>query len=210
MDKRGLKVGLVGVPGSGKTTLATKLAGCVRERLGFKVVSLVQEYARTYIGRYGLPGDIWEQRRILEKQIAEEDRVANCDVMITDCPYPIGWLYSLDLCDFNNPKDCMQLSDLFSRMCKLNVGYRYDLIMHLPPVLDPVADGVRAEYQFEQAWRWKFDSDLQFVFRQFPPRKFELLNVELPGGWDKMPDLERRNFVGKERLEMALELISGL
>lgn len=204
---RPLLVGLTGVPGAGKTTLSTKLAGSLRDQVGVKVVSLVQEYARSYISRYGVPTKLWEQVRILEKQIAEEERVMNCDVLVTDSPYPLGFLYSMDLRNPLDPKDTILFNDLFKMMTKYGEGHRYDLILHLPPILEPVRDGVRIDQQFDPQWRLKADSDIRFIFRLFPPKKFETLDVELPSTWHSLSDLERRREIGSLRLVKALDLI---
>lgn len=197
-----------GTPGSGKTTLCTKLAGVVRERLGIPVVSLVQEYARTYISRYGVPKDMWEQIRILRKQLAEEDRVLDCDILFTDSPYQLGLLYAMDLPRTADEKGTLAFNDLFKMMAKANLGHHYDLVLHLPPVLKPVQDGVRAEHQFDHDWRVRADQDIRFIFRLFPPREFLVLEPTLPENWDRMSDLEQRRRLGELRVDMAVEHIA--
>jgi GTPase SAR1 family protein len=63
-----IKIGIVGVPGSGKTTLARALASKCRSIDRLKNVELVSEYARRYISKHGSISSMSEQYRILEKQ----------------------------------------------------------------------------------------------------------------------------------------------
>lgn len=94
-----IKVGVVGVPGSGKTTLARALASKCRTIDQLKNVELVSEYARRYLSKHGKITSVSEQYRILEKQSEWEDSVCNSklDIMITDSPIFLGFLYSCEL-----------------------------------------------------------------------------------------------------------------
>jgi nicotinamide riboside kinase len=89
-----LRVGICGVPGSGKTSLSRALAVACRGVDQLKHVELVNEYARRYISKHGQIESIFEQYRILEKQLEWEDSVCNdkLDIMITDSP--IFWVSS--------------------------------------------------------------------------------------------------------------------
>jgi nicotinamide riboside kinase len=172
-----IRVGFIGVPGAGKTTTSRALAGSIREHTNLKTVELVAEYARVYIHKYGIDS-IYDQVRILNKQIAEEDRYPEAtDLMITDSPIFLGLGYAIELREEGNPKHTMVINDLFKDMNKLNQVPRYDIIFHLPPVLKPVKDGIRAEHHFDDEWRRTADIRLQAMFHVFPPRKLITLQA---------------------------------
>lgn len=87
-----LRVGIIGVPGTGKTTLARGIVSKCRTLPDFKSVELVSEYARGYISKHGPVEAIWEQYRIMEKQIEWEDSVPDkVDVLVTDSPIHLGF-----------------------------------------------------------------------------------------------------------------------
>jgi len=167
-----IRVGITGVPGSGKTTLARSLSSKCRGEDQLKNVELINEYARRYISKHGLITSILEQYRILEKQCEWEDSVCNdnLDLMITDSPVFLGFLYCTEL-QKSNSKEIMFFNDIFKKMVKLNFPEsRYDIIFHLPPILKPVEDGVRAEEHFQDDWREKSDSMIVSIFQIFKPR----------------------------------------
>ena len=64
-----IRVGFTGVPGAGKTSTARALVSKLRSIEGFKRVELVQEYARRYISKHGSMTGLWEQYRIINKQV---------------------------------------------------------------------------------------------------------------------------------------------
>lgn len=174
---RVLRIGFIGVPGAGKTTTARALAGCIRRYTDFKTIELVQEYARTYINRYGKIENLTDQMRIFKKQLGEEDQYPQTiDVLVTDSPVFLGFGYSIELRREGDLKDTMMLNDLYKDMNKLNQIPRYDIIFHLPPVLKPVRDGVRSELQFSDEWRREADLRLLSIFYIFPPRKLITLH----------------------------------
>jgi len=169
-----IRVGITGVPGSGKTTLARSLSSKCRGEDQLKNVELINEYARRYISKHGLITSILEQYRILEKQCEWEDSVCNdnLDLMITDSPVFLGFLYCTELSK-SNSKEIMFFNDIFKKMVKLNFPEpRYDIIFHLPPFFKPVEDGVRAEEHFQDSWREKSDSMIISIFQIFKPRIF--------------------------------------
>jgi nicotinamide riboside kinase len=168
------KIGMTGVPGSGKSTLARAVAAGSRTTLGLDNVELVCEYARRYIAKYGNIESIMEQSRILEKQYEWESNVISndLDLLITDSPVHMGFLYVMDIRDPNNLKDTMYVNDIFKRMSKINCPPRYDIIFHLPPIWKPVTDGIRPDHHFEDGWRSEADFKIQFIFKLFPPKNF--------------------------------------
>lgn len=177
------RIGFVGVPGSGKTSTARALTAFCRQN-DFKNIELVSEYARRFIAKYGNPESLTDQYRITEKQVEWEESIPlQTDLMITDSPIFIGFLYALNIRDINSRKDTMYVNDLFKRLNKLNINCRYDIIFFLPPILKPVADGVRPELHFNEEWREKASNELKFIFSMFPSKNFVIL---------KEVDIEKR------------------
>jgi len=168
-----IRIGFVGVPGAGKTSTARLLAAQCRSIDGLKNVELCSEYARTYINKYGPITSIFEQYIILKKQISWEDSLSydNLELLITDSPIFLGFVYCLELKQ-DNIKDTMGLNNIFKEMNFLNIPNRYDIIFHLPPILKPVNDGIRAEHHFDDNWRNNTDYNIRFVFDMFKPKKF--------------------------------------
>jgi nicotinamide riboside kinase len=172
-----LRIGFTGVPGSGKTTLSRAIAARCRTIENLKHVELVQEYARRYIAKHGSITSIFEQYRILEKQLEWENSVCNekLDMMITDSPIFMGFNYCVDL-PKTNSKEIMFFNDIFKKMVKLNYPVaRYDIVFHLCPVLKPVDDGVRSEQQFDDSWRTRADLMIRSIMNIFKPVEFYTL-----------------------------------
>jgi nicotinamide riboside kinase len=169
-----IRIGFTGVPGSGKTTTAREVAARCRSINQLKKVELVSEYARRYISKHGFPDLIWEQYRIMQKQIEWEDSIPkdNLDVMITDSPVFVSLTYALDF-KISSTKDVMVVNDIFKFLTKLNFPTpRYDIIFHLPPVLKPIEDGVRPDLHFKDDWRLQTNSRIKSTFDIFRPVKF--------------------------------------
>jgi nicotinamide riboside kinase len=168
-----IRIGFMGVPGSGKTSTTRALAAICRRIDQVENVELVSEYARRYISKHGGIEEPWEQVRILNKQLEWEDTAASkADLIITDSPVHLGLAYSL-LFPRRTAKDLMLVNDMFSMLTKLDFPKpRYDVIFHLPPTLKHVADGVRAAEQFDDSWRRRMDERLCAVFTLLPPARF--------------------------------------
>ncbi len=166
------RIGFVGVPGSGKSAIARGVAASAFGRIG--KVELVSEYARRYITKYSNINNVFEQYRILQKQLEWEDVVPKdeVDVAITESPVHMGFLYAMEIRDPNNVKDTVYFNDIFKTMNKINCPRRYDIIFHLPPVWEPSRDGVRPDLHFDPNWRAESDSRIQFIFKLFPPKNF--------------------------------------
>ncbi|MDD5650483.1 MAG: AAA family ATPase [Candidatus Nanoarchaeia archaeon] len=156
------RIGISGIPGSGKTTLARALASACID----KHVELISEYARSYISKHRSIDTIWEQIIVTSKQIEWEDSVVQqADFMITDSPIYLGFLFAMDLVLFENPKDLIAYNYLFKRL--LNLNSRYDIIFHLDPSVEPKDDGVRPDLHFDAQWRQKSNTDLLGIFKMF-------------------------------------------
>jgi nicotinamide riboside kinase len=174
-----MRVGFSGGPGSGKSVLARRLAGSLVDT-PIKVVEMVPEYARRYINKYGPIEHVYEQMRILKKQLDWENSIPKeVELVISDSPIFLGWAYVMDLRKWGPrgelAKETLLVSDIFSEMNRLNSPKRYDVIFHLPPLLDPVDDGTREEGQLESNWLQKIDENLRAAFKIFPPIKFHVI-----------------------------------
>jgi nicotinamide riboside kinase len=172
-----IRVGFTGVPGAGKTSTARALAAFCRSNEKLKRVELISEYARRYITKYGPIDHLADQYKIMEKQTEWEDQVPkdNTDLIITDSPIHLGWLYVLEY-GLNRQKDIMYANDIFKKLNKANYPSRYDIVFHLPPKFEPVVDGVRPELHFDPTWRSEADAMIRFIFKQFKPKEFIVLN----------------------------------
>jgi len=176
-----LKIGLVGVPGSGKTTLSRAIAVACRGIDKLNHVELVSEYARRYISKYGSVNSILEQYRILQKQLEWENSVCNekLNIMITDSPVFLGFLYCIEL-PKTNIKEAMFFNDIFKEMVKLNYPTpRYDIIFHLNPILKPVDDGIRKIEQLDDSWREQSNILIKAVMTIFKPTQFLEINTPI-------------------------------
>lgn len=172
-----IRVGFAGVPGAGKTSTARGLASMCRSIDGINNIELSAEYARRYIAKYGKIEGVWEQFRILNKQLDWENSVGDVDMLITDGPVFMALVYA-QMLSMGTPKDIMCVNDLFSKMNKLNNPQpRYDIIFHLPPVLKPVQDGVRPASNFDPHWREQADKELQSVFQIFKSHLFHTVQA---------------------------------
>jgi nicotinamide riboside kinase len=152
-------IGITGVPGSAKTSLARALTAKMRTAadMQYRNVELVEEYAREYICNRGAPKFLWEQYNITRTQAEWEDRVpASVDYVITDSPLVLGLIYGEDLVDRANVKETQLLVDYFN-LVNRRAG-RYDLIIHMGTHYVPDVDGVRPEQHLDTAWRKKKDT----------------------------------------------------
>lgn len=174
-----IRVGFVGVPGSGKTTLARAVAAACRAEDKLRNVELVSEYARRYISKHGPVKHLWEQVRIMSKQIEWEDSVGNADIIICDSPVHIGFIYSLDLYNSSDKKQVMLMNDVYKMLNKENNPMRYNIIFHLDPILKPIKDGIRLDLHFNETWRKEKNEVIRVTFREiFKPRIYHVIIEE--------------------------------
>jgi len=167
-----IRIGLSGIPGSGKTTSTRAISSKLKN------VEVVSEYARRYISKHGNINSIYEQFRILQKQLDWENSVTNDKLkyLITDSPIFLGFIYCSEL-PKRDSKEIMFFIDTFKQLVKLNFPIpRYDLIIHLNPSKSPVNDGIRAEHQFNSEWRNKTNNLILSTYNIFPPKKLVIID----------------------------------
>jgi deoxyadenosine/deoxycytidine kinase len=157
------RIGISGIPGSGKTSLARALTSSCSLKVKTELVS---EYARQYLSKHYSIDSVWEQLRITDKQIEWENNIFDeVDIMITDSPIYLGFLYTIDLVDFSNPKDLIAYNDLFKKF--VSNQNRYDLIFYLHPVIEPINDGIRKNLHFDETWRKNANVMSLNIFKMF-------------------------------------------
>ena len=198
-----LRIGISGLPGTGKSCLARGLSTAFIGVNGFENVEYTAEYARHYIAKYGPPKEIYEQFRIIRKQQEWEDVLPEeISLMITDCPLPMNLAYVLDMRDRKEDvslKDQMMISDIVSMLSKANYPTRYDFMFHLPPVVSPKKDGVRIDLHFEEEWRQTMEGHFSTSFDMFPSKRLE---VVVPLNHEDRVLFCRDIVLGKEPIEI--------
>lgn len=173
-DNKVIRIGLAGIPSSGKSSTSRGISSSIRINGKFPVLELITEYARTYISKFGSIENIWEQYKILDKQLELEEEIApNTELLITDSPLQLAFQYSLDVCRKDNMKDTMVLDDIFHKLSNLNTPQRYDIIFHLPPAIEVVKDGIRPKHHVDPVWRTEADFNIRYICKTlFPPKKW--------------------------------------
>lgn len=166
-----IRIGFIGLPGTGKTTLARTIASLCYERLR-KESYLVDEFARDFICNYGPIDSVADQVRIFYGQLEKEEKTPfNVDIMITDSPIFLGFMYSVELKKEDSKKDSMYLSDIFEKMLLLNTPPRYDILFFLSPVWELREDIYRNKLHYDLKWREEKNDFLKFLVKIFPPKK---------------------------------------
>lgn len=142
MEKReALRVGFMGVPGSGKSTVAQ----AVQVEMGSHdcLTAVCPEYAREFITKNGPPEHIAIQQSILFKQLRKEDTLAHgIDVLFSDSPVYFCYLYALLMADPSSKQQQKILRNLY-KWGVLDHLERYDLLIWLPRQFEVIDDSVR-------------------------------------------------------------------
>jgi hypothetical protein len=92
-----LKVGIIGAPGVGKTTLAREVCNRLNIKHGLSA-NTCYEPAREYISKYGFPESIYEQGVILDMVIEAENHTGQQkDVLVCDYAPILAIPYNIEL-----------------------------------------------------------------------------------------------------------------
>lgn len=165
------RIGFIGLPGTGKSTLAKVVSSMCVEKLN-KEAYLVDEFAREFLCKYGAIDSAADQFRIFYGQLEKEEKTpSNVDIMVTDSPIFLGFMYSIDVKSKNNKKDSLYISDIFEKMILLNTPPRYDVLFFLPPVWEPKEDVYRNKLHYDPEWRKDKNDFLKILIKIFPPKK---------------------------------------
>lgn len=141
-SKKTKKIAILGGPGTGKTTLCKQLD--VDYSMAGYVCDVCQEFARSYIARYGIPSSIFEQFLLYEGQKRREAELAYCDIIFCDNATILNYVYGLLSCDFKSPKEVYALMKLYEWAMKDLPGYE---VFYVPREFACEKDGIR--YQDE-------------------------------------------------------------
>ena len=141
-----IRVGLVGAPSAGKSTTAAWVYAELKEA-GIKT-ELVQEYAREYINTNGPLTDTLAQFMLYEGQMKRETILPDSiEVMVTDSPIILSYIYAAHYADLNNRTHKELLISLYRKM--LDAAKRYDLLYFLEANRPYVLDGTRNQTKEE-------------------------------------------------------------
>ena len=141
-QKSARKIGFIGVPGSGKSTVAQ----AVQVEMGRLdcLTAVCPEYAREFINKVGPPEHVSIQQGILFKQLNREDNLAqSCDVLFCDSLIYFSYIYGLLITDRDSLQQIKVLRNIY-KWAVLDHLKRYDIIFYLPRQFDIVDDGCRA------------------------------------------------------------------
>ncbi len=123
-----IKVGIVGAPSSGKTTLAEGISFAYKSKGNLKRIALITEYAREFVKDFKIPTTS-DQKHILDKQLENEQLAEGASLMITDSPFWLSYIYA---CHASNPptsKDSYYINQIHQTIIN-KINY-YDIIIFL-------------------------------------------------------------------------------
>lgn len=141
-EKKRFRVGFIGVPGTGKSTISQ----AVQLEMGSHscITAVCPEYAREFIVKNGLPEHPAVQQKILYKQMRREDTLLRgCDVLFCDSPVFFCYTYALMQLDPDSVQQAKIIRDLY-KWAVLDNLHRYDALIYLPRQFEIVDDGVRS------------------------------------------------------------------
>lgn len=138
-----IKIGLLGGPSSGKSTLAAALFAELKE-LGWKTEQ-VQEYAREFINKNGAITNILNQYLLYEKQSEKESIVPETiEYLITDSPTILSLIYAIHYATPVNRDHQQMIINLYEKFIKYD-RLNYDYLFLLPSIRNYVIDGTRTQ-----------------------------------------------------------------
>lgn len=137
-----IKVGFIGVPGTGKSTCA--YAAQVEMGSHECITAVCPEYAREFITKHGQPEHVALQQSILYKQMHREDTLSHgANILFCDSPVFFCYTYALFGADPSSSQQMKIVRNLY-KWAVLDNLTRYDLIFYLPRQFDIIDDSVRS------------------------------------------------------------------
>ncbi len=136
-----IKIGLIGAPGCGKSTLAAYVFAMLKDS-GIDG-ELVNEYIREHVNKHKRVPSITFQSVIYERQLEKEKIIPpQMDFFITDSPHILSYIFASLYIDYNDPDQIELLGDLYMKFLRESKD-AYDLIYVLEHNHPPKDDGVR-------------------------------------------------------------------
>lgn len=119
-----IKIGFIGPPGVGKTTVAQSFAAKLRF-ITKQRVELIDEYARWFVSNFG-EASVLDQYLISHRQIDKEKSICkNIDYLVTDSPAFLGEAYARYSIDWNDKKQVYFLEEIIKILHKNYHSYNY-------------------------------------------------------------------------------------
>lgn len=143
-----IKIAMAGAQDTGKTTVARMLSGRLAEQ-GL-LTHYVQEFARDYIPKAGMPTNLVEELFLIEQQIKREDETPeSMEFMVTDSPVFLAYIYALLMVPPGPmvKKDIIMLGRIYDKL--LDHG-GYDYVFCLGIGWEAASDGVRPQELLEK------------------------------------------------------------
>ncbi len=137
-----IKIGFIGPPGAGKTTVAQFFSAKIRF-ITKKRVELIDEHARWFVSNFG-ETNVSDQYLISHIQIDKENTISkNINYLITDSPAFLAEIYARYNINWNNNKQVYYLKEIIN-LLKDNY-HSYDYLFYLLPIKNnqSINDGKR-------------------------------------------------------------------
>ena len=141
-----IRIGLMGAPGCGKTTLAAYVFAMLKDE-GLDG-QLINEYIREHVNKHKRVPSITFQSIVYERQLEKEKVVPpELDFFVTDSPHILSYIFASIYIDYQDPDQIDLLGDLYLKFLRYS-RTAYDLVYVLEHNHPPKEDGVR--YQTEE------------------------------------------------------------
>jgi len=137
-----IKIGLLGAPGTGKSTLAAYVFAMLKDE-GIDG-ELVTEYIREHINKHKKVPSITFQSVVYERQLEKEKILPeDLDFFVTDSPHILSYIYASLYIDYEDSDQLELLGDLYLKFLRES-RTAYDLVYVLEHNHKPnMDDGVR-------------------------------------------------------------------